>query len=329
MNRVFKIREGIVQFVDMKSPQRDSILKSNVDSIGKSSLIGFDISTNISIDSNAELSIIIDPTNGDHLTAKGLATLTGGIDPSGKTTLSGTYQLTRGSYDLTFSVLHKQFDIQNGSTITWTGDPTKANLNINAIYTANVPPIDLVSGQLSQTQSNSNNYQQKLPFYVYLKMTGELLKPQISFDIVLPADKAYMVSKDVVSTVQAKLQMIRQDQGEMNKQVFALLLLGRFVGDDPFASSAAGANANSLVRASVSKLLSQQLNQLASNLVHGVDINFDLQSTDDYTTGQLQNRTDLNVTISKQLLNERLRVSVGSNFELEGTAKCERQSAVQ
>ncbi len=311
-------REGVVQFVDMKSPKRDSILKSGADSVGKSSLIGFDVSANISIDSNAELNIIVDPTNGDHLVAKGQATLSGGIDPSGKTTLSGNYQLTHGSYDLTLSVLHKQFNIQNGSTITWTGEPTNANLNITAIYTINTSPIDLVSNQLNQTQSDINTYQQKLPFYVYLKMSGELLKPQISFDIVLPDDKAYMVSKTIVSTVQAKLQMIRQDQGEMNKQVFALLLLGRFIGDDPFASSAAGVNANSLMRASVSKILSQQLNQLASNLVHGVDINFDLQSTDDYTTGQLQNRTDLNVTVSKQLLNDRLRVSVGSNFELEG-----------
>jgi translocation and assembly module TamB len=310
-------REGVVRFVDMRAPQHDSILNAGYDSIGKSSIRSFDISTNIIIDSTAELTLIIDQNNGDHLTAKGTATLTGGIDRSGNTTLSGTYQLTHGSYDLTFSVLHKKFDIQNGSTITWTGEPTKANLNINAIYVANTAPIDLVSNQIS-TVSNTNNYLQKLPFYVYLKMKGELLKPDISFDIVLPDDKAYAVSKDVVTTVQAKLQLMRQDQGEMNKQVFALLLLNRFVADDPFASSSVGPNAESLVRASVSKILTQQLNQLASNLVHGVDISFDLQSTDDYTTGQLQNRTDLNVAVSKQLLNERLRVSVGSNFELEG-----------
>ncbi len=32
----------------------------------------------------------------------------------------------------------------------------------------------------------------------------------------------------------------------------------------------------------------------------------------------MQNRTDLNVSLSKQLLNDRLKVTVGSNFELEG-----------
>jgi hypothetical protein len=69
---------------------------------------------------------------------------------------------------------------------------------------------------------------------------------------------------------------------------------------------------------SVSRLLSEQLNQLASNLVQGVDINFDLATTQDYTTGSEQNRTDLNVGISKRLLSDRLTVSVGSDFELQG-----------
>jgi translocation and assembly module TamB len=41
-------------------------------------------------------------------------------------------------------------------------------------------------------------------------------------------------------------------------------------------------------------------------------------STDDYTTGSLKNRTDLNVGLSKSLLNDRLKVTVGNNFQLQG-----------
>jgi len=52
-----------------------------------------------------------------------------------------------------------------------------------------------------------------------------------------------------------------------------------------------------------------------------------LQSTDDYTTGQLQNRTDLNVMVSKKLLNDRLIVTVGSDFELEGPQNAGGQSS--
>ena len=42
---------------------------------------------------------------------------------------------------------------------------------------------------------------------------------------------------------------------------------------------------------SVSRLLAEQLNQLTQNLVQGVDINFDLATTQDYTTGTEQDRT--------------------------------------
>jgi hypothetical protein len=69
---------------------------------------------------------------------------------------------------------------------------------------------------------------------------------------------------------------------------------------------------------SASKILSQQLNNLAGDLISGVELNFDLVSSQDYTTGQLENKTDLNVGISKKLLNDRLKVTVGSSFGLEG-----------
>ncbi|HSZ86106.1 MAG TPA: translocation/assembly module TamB domain-containing protein, partial [Puia sp.] len=311
-------RQGIIEFVNKKSSANDSLNNSGKDTTDFV-VRGIDISTNIIVDSTAILNLIIDPTNGDALTVKGRATLVGGVDESGKTTLSGTYQLSNGSYNLSFSILKKKFIIQNGSTITWTGEATKANLNINAILIANTAPIDLVDDQLAQTTATvRNTYLQKLPFEVHLHIGGEIMKPQISFDIVLPEDKSYSVSKDVITMVQGKLGMIRLDSGELNKQVFALLLLNRFVGEDPFASDQAGINAESLARSSVSKILSQQLNQLATSLIKGVDVNFDLQSTDDYTTGQLQNRTDLNVNISKRLLNDRLTVTVGSDYELEG-----------
>jgi translocation and assembly module TamB len=320
-------RKGVIQFVNMRSPQRDSIFTHPEDSLNTSSILGFDISTNISIDKGAEMSLIIDEGNGDYLRVKGEASLTGGIDRSGKTTLSGTYELEEGSYDLSFSLIHKQFKIAKGSTITWTGEPTKATLDINAIYTSNAAPSDLVDDQLNTTDANTRNtYLQKLPFQVNLKMKGDLLKPSITFDILLPEDKSYTVSKDVVSIVESKLDLLRQDPSEMNKQVLALLLLGRFVGDDPFATTGAGPNAASVARQSVSKLLSEQLNQLTSSLVKGVDINFNLQSTDDYTTGNLQNRTDLNVALSKKLLNDRLTVAIGSNFELEGPQQANSQS---
>jgi hypothetical protein len=72
---------------------------------------------------------------------------------------------------------------------------------------------------------------------------------------------------------------------------------------------------------SASRLLSEQLNQLTNNLIPGVDVNMDLATTQDYTTGTEQNRTDLNVGLTKRLLKDRLSVTVGSDFQLQGSSQ--------
>lgn len=75
-------------------------------------------------------------------------------------------------------------------------------------------------------------FKQRIPFETLLKMNGELLKPEISFDITLP-DGNNTVSAEVTNLTKSKLAQLRQEEGELNKQVFALLLLGRFIGEDP------------------------------------------------------------------------------------------------
>ena len=320
-------REGIVAFIDKDAPFSDSLFMASYDSLNTSSLQGMDVAVNIEVDKAADFTLIVDEGNGDFLNVRGDAQLSAGIDPSGKITLAGTYEIEEGSYDLTFNFLHRKFDIVKGSKITWEGEPTDANVNITAKYTASTAPLDLVKNQLGDVSAaQRNTYLQKLPFDVMLTMEGKLLKPTISFDIILPDNKNYGVSNDILANVRTKLDMLRQEEAEMNKQVFSLLLLNRFVAEDPFNSSGS-TSASTLVRQSVSKLMTEQLNRLASDLVKGVDLNFDIDASDDYTTGERQSRTELNVGLSKRLLNDRLTVTVGSNFEIEGPQNSNQQAS--
>lgn len=320
-------REGVVEFVDFKNPENDSLFRTAYDSLNVSKLAGFDIAANITVKKEAKFGIVIDETNGDFVNLQGEALLSAGIDPSGKISLTGSYVIDQGYYQLTYNFLQRRFDIQKGSKITWFGDMTSAQLDVSAIYVANTAPLDLVSNYISASNTAiRNTYLQKLPFQVVLKMGGELMKPVITFDIVLPTDKNYNVSNDIITNVDTRLTQLRQEPSELNKQVFSLLLLGRFVGENPFQSSGGGFSAESYARASVSKLLTEQLNSLAQGLIAGVDLTFDVASTDDYTTGELRNRTDLNVGLSKRLMNDRLTVTVGSNFELEGPQQTNQQS---
>ena len=318
-------REGIVEFVD----EDNMLLKQTVEmenKLNQSQLIGMDVSVEIAIDKEAELTLVIDKGNGDYLNLKGEAQLTGGIDPSGKTTLTGKYEFSEGAYEMNFNMIRRKFDIQKGSSITWNGEPTMASLNITAIYKVETAPIDLLGNQLgTMSPTVKNTYKQKIPFQTLLKMNGELLKPEITFDIILP-DGNYDVSSDIVTASQNKLEQLRQEPNELNKQVFALLLLNRFIGENPFASESGGTSAESLARQSVSKILSQQLNDLAGELITGVQLEFDLESTDDYTTGNRENRTDLNVGVSKKLLDDRLKVTVGSSFAVEGQERANEES---
>ena len=318
-------REGIVEFIDQDNPQLTEKLMIDSDSISKTVFKGLDVAVNIEIDKNAELTMIIDKGNGDFVKVKGEAKLSGGIDESGKTTLTGRYELQEGSYEMTFNMLKRKFDIQKGSYILWTGEPTSADINITAVYKTETAPLDLLDDQLGGVSATvRNTYKQRLPFETLLKLNGELLKPEITFDITLPEGN-YGVASDILTTTRAKLEQLRQEPAELNKQVFALLLLNRFIGENPF-SSESGTSTESLARQSVSKILSQQLNDLAGNLIKGVDVNFDLESTDDYTSGQREDKTDLNVAFSKRLLDDRLKVTVGSSFGLEGEEQANQQS---
>ncbi|MBZ4187523.1 translocation/assembly module TamB domain-containing protein [Niabella beijingensis] len=309
-------QEGIVEFIDKDAPPFNGRQPLNVDSLTRSPITGVDISGDITIDKEAEITIVVDPQNGDALRVKGEADLSLQMDPSGRITLTGRYEITEGGYNLTIGGLAKrEFKIQQGSSIQWTGAPTEANADITAIYEINTSPIDLVSGQIDPADNiTRTKSRQKLPFYVYLKMNGELLKPTLSFQI----DMRESDRNALDGIVYTRLQQVNANESELNKQVFALLALNRFISDNPFESLAGGTSAGALARQSVSKLLTEQLNNLASDLIKGVDINFDLTSQEDYSTGQEKTKTDLNVAFTKRLLNDRLSVTVGNNFALEG-----------
>jgi translocation and assembly module TamB len=323
-------REGIVQFVDMDAPENDTLFmnaKAGFDSLNRSGITGLDISANVEIKKEAIFTMVVDEGNGDFVRMQGEGLLTGGIDPSGKTTLAGSYEITGGAYELNYNLLRRRFEMQPGSKIVWNGEPTKADLNVTAIYKTKAAPMDLVKNQIGNEEaSNRNIYLQRLPFEVLLKLQGELLQPQVSFDIQLP-EESNEVSKGAATTINYRLTQLRQEPSELNKQVFSLLLLNRFVGENPFESSAGGITAESFARQSASKLLTEQLNRLSSDLIQGVDLNFDVTSFDDYSTGTAQTRTDMNVALSKRLLNDRLTVTVGSNFELEGAQNTNRNSS--
>jgi hypothetical protein len=319
----FQSAEGIVEFVKMfDSTGENYVVQKKVDSTMSTAdalklSTGTGVNVNITIDKEAAFTFIIDRASGDFIAVKGEGYFAVAVRPGGAIDVTGNYVINSGSYEMNYNFIKRKFVIQPNSTITFGGDPMKSTtLNVTAIYEANVPAYDLVARQVSDP-SQLNYFKQRLPFSVSLFIRGNMMEPSISFDVALPDNKVYPMSPDNVDLVQAKLAQVRADTSELNRQVFAVLVLNRFISDDAFSQSVSQ-SFSSIAMQSVSTFIGEQLNQAAGQLIKGIDLSVDLATSDDYTTGEMRRRTDLNVAASKRLMNDRLKLTIGSNFELEG-----------
>jgi len=305
--------EDIVEFND--AFKLNPILSgNNKKTKQKSGIKGIDISSIIEIDKQATLRLLMDPSSTDSLVVNGEAALSFSVDRSGKMSLSGAYNINDGSYLVSLeSVIKKRFAIEPGSTIIWNGEPMDAEVSINAIYSVRASPFDLLADQMTGlSEVEKGGYKQAYPFIVVLKLRGEILHPQISFEIKLPPE-----SKGILGgAVNTKLNLLNEDPSALNKQVFALLVLGRFIQENPLQTESGGTV--STIRTTVGNFLSTQLNQLSSKFISGVELNFNIQSYDDYQTGQAEGRTQVDIGLKKQLFNERLSVQIGGSVDVEG-----------
>jgi translocation and assembly module TamB len=307
--------EDVVE-IDNKLKINPILYKDEVKKESEIGFTGFDVSAIVEVDKEATLRLMMDPTSSDSLVVRGEAALNLTIDRSGKMSLTGAYNLDEGSYIVTLeSVVKRRFDIEAGSKIIWNGDPLDADITLNAIYTVRAAPIDLVSDQISGlSDADRNTYKQRYPFLVYLKLQGPIMKPEISFDIQLrPEDKGIFGG-----AVNAKLIMLNEDPSALNKQVFALLVLGRFIQENPLETDGSS-GVSTVVRSTVSKFLSAELNKLSSKLVPGVELDFDVQSFEDYESGTAEGRTQVDIGAKKALFNDRLTVKVGGVVDVEGS----------
>lgn len=314
-----KDREGVIEFIDMDTVKNFVFRPADTALAHKQvtvSMLNYNL--NIDIDKEAKFSVIIDPITRDELQVQGSGQLNASVNPNGDVMLTGAYNLSKGSYQLNNKFIKRKFDLQEGSTITLSGDPQNAEADITAVYSIEASPYDLLGNEISES-TNVDLYKQKLPFEVILKIKGRAIAPDLSFDIQLKKDVSG-VNYDMATTIDNKFQQMRTDASTMNKQVFALLVMGRFIGEqsqDFFAgSNGDGLKADEVVKESVSRFLSDAVSQVAADLIKGVDVDVNLKTVDNYTDAT--QRTDLNLALSKRFLNDRLNITVGKSFTVDG-----------
>lgn len=266
----------------------------------------------------AVVDVIVDAASGDRISASGNGSLQMNMDLEGDFKMYGNYTIDHGNYIFSFKgLLSRNFLINQGSTISWNGDPSNANVDITAIY--DVPGgaslYDLVgdaevnSADLTREDTKLMRAREKVDVYLMLK--GSLGHPDISYDIRLPD-----AGINTGSYAMTKLQQVKQNPNDLINQVAALLAFGQFI---PNASSNTGNNdlfrSGGLSSAGqwVSSQLSGVLNNLLGTTLRKLGLDFSMNYNAYSTSGT--NRNDVQFNLTKSIFNNRVRIEVGPSLD--------------
>lgn len=306
-------RDNVVVFVNRKNP--NAILTQTEEQTAI--VTGFDISAKLKTTKEATFTVIIDENTGDNFKVAGDANLNMGIKPNGDISLTGTFTADRGHYELNlYNLVNKKFLLVKGSQVSWFGDPFDAKLDVRALYEVETSASALMASRISgEDASITNQYRQKLPFFVYLSIDGKLTQPEISFTLDMPEDEQGVLGGQVY----ARVQDVNNQQEELNKQVFSLLVLNRFYP----TSGSDGSNGGfaTVARDNLNDAVASQLNSFSNKVLgnSGLNLDFGLNSFTDYQGSSTTNRTQLEVAAEKKLFNDRFTVRIGSEIDVQGT----------
>ncbi|WP_341220485.1 translocation/assembly module TamB domain-containing protein [Polaribacter atrinae] len=313
-------RDGVVAFVNRENP--DAILTQKEEQTAI--ITGFDLNAVLKIDKKAAVKVIINKETGDNFKISGDGDFILLMTPNGRLTLTGAYEVASGHYELNlYNVVDRKFVLVPGSRISWAGDPLDAKLDIRTSYTLKTSASTLMASQTSgEDSSTKNKYKQVLPFNVYLNIGGELLQPKISFNLDMPEDQQGAISGQVYERV----QQVNQQEDELNRQVFSLLVLNRFYPDAGSDGSSGGFA--TIAKNNLNDAVSGQLNSFSDKILgsSGIELDFGLNSFTDYQGDAPTDRTQLDVAAQKKLFNDRLTVRVGSEVDIQGSSSTEEKS---
>lgn len=277
----------------------------------RSQLLGFGMSMYVTITPDAQIQLVFNEQQNDKIIGTGKGTLKMELTKEGTFNMFGAVSIEDGEYKFTaVDVFTRKFLLKRGGTITWTGDPLQATMNIEGVYKVRNTSVADIITTVSEDERNQIR-QQRVPVECLLYLRGKLLNPDISFDLNFPDNNGALGTTNA-SALENSLRKLRSEPELMQQQVVSLMLFGRFAPTAGLGQAANNNNAiNSELNNTVSDLISAQASNLISKVIPGFEVSADFQTA---TTQSQQSRTIL--TASKKLLNERLQLQ--TSFDLQG-----------
>ncbi len=238
---------------------------------------------------NATVNVDISTDGKNHASIIGQGELTYTMSPQNSGRVIGRYTINEGEVKYTPPLMsEKDFKFKEGSYVNFTGDMMNPGLNISA--------TDRMKANVSPEGGNSR----LVYFNVTINVTGSLDNMKVEFDL----------SCDDDITIQNELSAMSPEQRA--NQAMNLLLYGVYTG--PGTKANAGLSGNPLY-----SFLASQLNTLASNIKF-VDISFGIDQYSSTIQGNTSTATNYSYQISKNLLNNRIRIVVGGSYTTDPQA---------
>jgi len=298
-----------VEFVNLQNDENE---------LNKSfkSTAGVRMDFNFEITNDANITLIFDELLGDKIEAAGHGNLRMEVNTFGDFNMYGGLTIDRGNYLFTaLDLINKYFTVNPGGTLFWDGNPYNAKIELDAIKREYPVPKKLMTGTLSDKELEV--YNSAIPVDCYLKLSGLLFNPEVSFDLKFPSQSN--LSGAASSSLNRVIERVKLDQEEMNRQVFALLVLGTFV--TPSFANTSGSTTNNVRNVaattginSLSDFASSQLNNWLGQLDTRLQVGVDYQTT-------YQNETELILSLKRNFLNDRLELSYSVDAAAQGSSK--------
>ncbi len=305
------VESGVVDYIDFI--QFGSRMEDGYKGKSTSNIV---VNMALTANPSCKIDVILDETTGDIIKGEGSGLLKIRVGNREPLSINGRYDISKGEYTFNFQTFLKKYFTVNSGSITWNGDPYKAQIDITAEYLAS--NVDFTN--LSSTVGNglsSSSFKQKSDVRILAHLTETLLKPAIDFEFQLPETSPLRSDFFVVKS----LQQFQQDKNDLNKQVTSLLLFNTFISNNSgFLTASSGYNVlSSTIGGVVSNAISGFFNNFLKKYVKNTSVYFDLNST-------LGSPADLQANVAQlqaaaksgfvfTLVNGRLIISAGVNVD--------------
>ena len=192
---------SFIKFIDKSVKSK----KKNTTASTLDEFRGLQMNFELDIKPNAEVEIVIDKESGSFLRGSGAGSILMEINNKGKFNMWGDFITYEGIYNFkNLSIIDKKFNLKQGGTIVWEGNPLSAQMDMEAVY--KVP-----GGANPALLLDNPNFNKKIPTEVLIRLQGSLLKPDDPvFEIDFPnasgivtSEINYRLSDPQVSQLQA------------------------------------------------------------------------------------------------------------------------------